>query len=497
MYQMVSCAQAALVPGRPGPEPGWKEVARLQAEKAELRERVRVLEATVAERDEVLRRSVEVTQRRLAAVELVCFASNVSLRGTQEIVEAAFGEEYRPGLGSLQEQMVDHEKVARDLLDQARGQVRERLRCVMADDVYFHRVDVKVVADPDTMALLNLGRWKGSSGLDWAIWLEEYPNLDLVVSDLGKDLVGAVGQLGLPHAADFFHEMRWFDQKVLEPLSRAEAALREEWMRSLDRATRVEGPGRRLSPAREEAARLRAEAAEREFFTAMTAVDRIRDLYDPINPRTRRLWTDKEAESALDEVIAMLSSLHHPAGRRGARHVREHRRRYYAHLVVFDAIEVPLRSGADWHPRSILNGLIRLWDLRRGLDEPGEWRDYADWLDRRRLADTLERHLRRQCLDLDAVAVRLRKELHRPKRSSSGIESLNSRLRVLQMVHRNVSDGMLALYALSWNLKPREAGDPRGGDSPYDALGVDIGQGGGKPWYDVLLDAEDRAKLAA
>lgn len=71
-------------------------------------------------------------------------------------------------------------------------------------------------------------------------------------------------------------------------------------------------------------------------------------------------------------------------------------------------------------------------------------------------------------------------------RSSSAVVSLNSQLRVLQMVHRTVSDERLWLHALPWNMTPRREGR-RTGQSPYPMLGVDIGQGN-RSFYDVLLD---------
>jgi len=75
--------------------------------------------------------------------------------------------------------------------------------------------------------------------------------------------------------------------------------------------------------------------------------------------------------------------------------------------------------------------------------------------------------------------------LERPHRSSSLVEALNSRLRVLQMVHRNVSDELLALVALRWNLSPKSEGRRRG-LSPFAQLGVDFADDR-RPWYDVLL----------
>ena len=74
-----------------------------------------------------------------------------------------------------------------------------------------------------------------------------------------------------------------------------------------------------------------------------------------------------------------------------------------------------------------------------------------------------------------------------PRRSSSGTESFNNRLRVLQVVQRYVSDERIALHALEHNLAPREDGRRRG-QSPYQILGIDFAKTD-KPWYDVLLEA--------
>ena len=69
------------------------------------------------------------------------------------------------------------------------------------------------------------------------------------------------------------------------------------------------------------------------------------------------------------------------------------------------------------------------------------------------------------------------------------VEALNSRLRVLQMVHRNVSDHLLALVALRWNLSTRIEGRRRGA-CPFVDLGIDFADGT-TPWYDTLLKEID------
>jgi hypothetical protein len=108
-----------------------------------------------------------------------------------------------------------------------------------------------------------------------------------------------------------------------------------------------------------------------------------------------------------------------------------------------------------------------------------------------RRARALEKRVRRACTNLDEVSAQTRQYREVPCRSSSAVESFNNRVRVMQYVHRRVSDELLALEAMAWNLTPRREGRLRG-RRPYDELGVDVGQAE-KAWYDVVLNAEPRA----
>ena len=76
--------------------------------------------------------------------------------------------------------------------------------------------------------------------------------------------------------------------------------------------------------------------------------------------------------------------------------------------------------------------------------------------------------------------------LKRPARSSSLLESFNSRLRVLQTSRRNVSDALVALLAVQWNASRREEG-PRRDESPWQTLGL-IAKEDERGWVDILLD---------
>ena len=98
----------------------------------------------------------------------------------------------------------------------------------------------------------------------------------------------------------------------------------------------------------------------------------------------------------------------------------------------------------------------------------------------------LQAALAEVCENLDAVRAAVASLLDQPRRSSSLVEALNSRLRVLQMAHRNVPDSRLSLMALAWNLTARAEGRRRG-PSPYARLGIDFADDR-RAWYEVLLE---------
>ena len=147
LYQLREIAAVGLIPGLPGPEAGWRDAERLREENARLANRVAELEGQLVEAQALLSASVEVIDRRKRSLELVCFAQNVSLRGTQEVLEVAYGEDHRPGLAGLQTRMSLHGQTTADLLVEGRSQVREEIRCVAAGPSHARRAKGRRAVD--------------------------------------------------------------------------------------------------------------------------------------------------------------------------------------------------------------------------------------------------------------------------------------------------------------------------------------------------------------
>lgn len=484
-YQLLDKALAALCPQPPGPPAGHRHLQLALDENAALRADNASLRRQLALAQEQLARSSEVSERKLDQLNLVLAQRKVSVDASAEILALAFDGHAR-GPSWLAQRRQDLGRVAGCLLDNARAQVCQRLRVVALDDIFLHHLPVKVLMEPRSLAVLHVKRWPWHAGEDWELFLEEFTALDLVVADLGSDIVAATKGRNVLHMADFFHEKRWWVDHLLKPLSRREQQLQQDALDALDKATRVRGPGRRLSPLSVQQLEQQRQGAEAQFFLAAEAIDELMSLYQPLCPRTRQFWSAAEVDRTIARAKQLLSQVQGEVGETGRGHVERFGWKYEAHRGLVDNMLVTLRNGTVWTARQVLAGVVHLSLLQRQAERATEGAVEA-W----RRVRKLEKRLRRACSNLDEVKAQVREYREVPCRSSSAVESFNNRVRVMQYVHRRVSDELLALEAIAWNLMERREGR-LAGKKPYDELGVDVGQAG-KAWYDVVLDAEQRA----
>lgn len=458
IFKLTARARDALAPRRPGPRPHPPTHARV---------------VVAPSTDDVTPPPVD---PRRAVLEMA--VSNVTIRGIQRLLRA---------MGAPP---MDRERIvaflrtagrsARRLLARAAAQIRDRVRCLAGDDIFFHRTAVKVLIEPASGAIVEVMRWRWREKEDWALFLEPWPALTLLVSDLGTDLVGAANLRALAHQADLFHERAWWTEEVFTYLSRREARRAAEALAVWDRATRPTGPGRRASAASvatADASRLRA---EEDFFDAVRAEQLLVELFSPLAPDGRR-WCDAQIADQLARIRTALGALPEACREKVQRHVDHHRARWSAHRVLWDLIDVTLREASPLSREQVLDLAVALWWREHHAVPPGS----AAAARASREAWSLRRTVETCCANAEAVLAAVASLIEQPRRSSSLVEALNSRLRVLQMVHRNVSDDLLALVALRWNLSTRAEGRRRGA-CPFAELGIDFADGT-TPWYETLL----------
>lgn len=484
VYDLLGRARSALRPRTPGPVAGERDALRLRARVGELEQQLDDARARIRDLEPRLDGAVVLDPQRLARLELVMAGHNVTFRAMHEVLTVAFGARAAPAVATLHAHLDARGRGAKALLDRARAQVRGTLACVAGDDVFLAGDAVKVVSEPRSNAILNVGRWPWHKGEDRALWLQEFGALKLFVSDLGTDPVGAIDARAVPHVADYWHEMDWWADEVFRPLARHERGLREALAR--DRRAREPLHGEERVRARRALDRLERQraCAEREFYAACEAQDLVRRLYQPTQPDGLP-WTDARVDAAVQQIRATRRRIVHAAGWAAREHVERNARRYAAHRVLRDALVIELRPGSPWRREEVLRALGLGRALRRRAN------DMALPVDEQMRADREARQLaaavRRHCANAAQVRAAWADLVDWPRRSSSGTESFNNRLRVLQVVQRAVSDGRMALHALAHNLTVRREGR-RPGSSPYQILGIDFAASG-RPWYDVRLEA--------
>lgn len=466
IYKLQRVVELALVPGKPGPKPR------------------RTSEPEVA----VVAQALVPTPIDPRVLTLTLAVEHVSVRGMQRIFVASGWPP--PARDTLLDQLHTAGRAARRLLERAKRQLRSKLRCLAADDIFFHRVPVKVVMEPVSGAVLEVWRWSGShTGEDWELFLREWPQLRLLVSDQGSDLLRAVRLLvGVDHQADLFHDRQWWNDELFGPLSRRERRLAEAVTELLDAATTPRRRGRSVSAATiEEAEALRAEAEE-DFFDAVRAEDALRALFRSLDPRGR-LWTAEAAEDVLDHDVApWLAKLPETIGVRALTHVYTYRTSWCSHRVLWDLIEVHLAPGSTGSRAQVIDAMLALLATQEAHARATTW-ETARACQQREAA--LRAELSAACRNVEAVEREVRSLRDNPRRSSSMVEAFNAVLRGAQQVHRRVCDDLLALYALRWNLTPRTEGKRRGA-SPFARLGVDFADDE-RSWEEMLIEEMDRA----
>lgn len=484
LYDLMEQARRGLAPQAPGPKPGQSARERDRLRLPMLQGRVREAEGRIQAMEGRLAQAVTLDPQRLARLELVMAEHNVTFRAMHEILAVAFDGHGVPSVGTLHKHIEAYGGKARDLIDRARAQVAATVRVICGDDVFLQGVGVKVVTEPRSNAVLDVGRCPGRTADDWLRWTSDFTGLALFISDLGTDLVGAIDTRSLPQVIDYWHEVDWWADNLFGPIARDEASLARQVQSAEKALLKLHGDARRL--ARLEQAKLERTRArhEREFYIVCEAEQLLRALYQPLAP-DGHLWTDATVASTLSRMSKILLRITHPAGFATFEHVQRNMERYGTHRVLMDCLSIEMRANSPWSPREVMRALAQERVLRREADDLT--RPVAEQIAADRNARHLAEGIRRHCVNADAVRAEWLDLVEHPRRSSSGTESFNRRLRVLDAVQRFASDSRIALHAVAHNLKRRTNG-PRRGKSPYEMLRIDFATPG-TPWYDVLLAA--------
>jgi hypothetical protein len=330
---------------------------------------------------------------------------------------------------------------------------------------FFGPIPALMVVEPESLCWIT-GRMAGTrDGVTWAREFARLPALKAVVRDDGTGLGKGVRldnqrrrEAGLPEfdqTLDVFHTLREGGRAPRQTWGVATRALEraESAQKAVDRLGRQ---GRSRQGHGTGARRLwrQAERSWDQATAAEVAWERAKSAFELFTVEGR--LNDRTRADAI--VTAVLPDLNGAAWAETRRLLM--RRESFTFL---DQIGERL-AGLGLAP-GVLSALLDLEGLRR---QPGRasaaTRAWA-------LARTVQ--LSKSCPDWPEQAVRVRAVLRGVWRASSLVECVNSVARMQQARHRKMTQGLLDLKRLYWNLRRFRTGR-RKGQAPYGLLGLKL-----------------------
>jgi len=473
LYQDCHRVVDAFHPRPPGPRPDPTRplLRRIEALEAENQ----VLQAQVRDLNALLSRCVEVTPERIEDLVLTAVTTPPSYTGAGEYVAVAFGERYRPSVGKISQIVSRYGRKAGLILTEEA--VTDRFDEANVDELFSGRRPALTVVEPASLAIGAVELSDSRHGKDWQVILERFGHLRFVSSDGGTGLGAGIGLCRhiFRHQSDLWH-------RVVRPLSRItrrlEAGLKKAWdeeRQAMANHQRPKGEGKLYAPS---LARIKQDVAD--HFDRMEhyyqGVETLFEAFDPIvdEPGAPHLRRREEALTLLAQALEMFSRVGDAQLDAWCKKITTHPEDLFVFLDQLheQLATTPLKGIEDEDQATALRQLV--------LSEILLSRQRQQSADKSVV--TAYQHVWQQIAHLgnlqklypdwrEAIAACL----YRPRRSSSLVETINSPLRTLQQIHKNLSQPLLDLYALRHNMTPFGNGRRRRGQSPYQRLGVNLG----------------------
>jgi hypothetical protein len=450
-------------------------IAALRQQLADLAARARELEGRLS-------RAVELPPGRLDQFAATAQAEGVSLPVARRLL-AVLLPGRAPSVAALGRASHGAAVRAGRLLAVFDEAARPRVAEAAADEIFFGRRPALMVVEPGSLCWLTGRLVECRDGESWAQELGRYGALEYLVSDAGDALAKGVRLVrrqrpGLLHGLDLFHTCREAGvalgrlyrsaARAVGRADRAQQALDRRGGRGLSRA----GKAGAVAKQWRQAERLLdgAADAERAWQECRAALDWLTPeggLNDRGGaaaalgralPRLKGPAWDKARRLLLrPEALTFLDQMHRGLGRLGLAGPTQ------AALVTLEAFRRhPERLRGDGPEAAAARGLALARSVQLAKAEPGR----------------------------PELAGRLRGALRRAWRASSLVEGVNSVARMQQARHRKMTQGLLDLKRLYWNLRPFRTGR-RKGQTPYGLLGLKLPPGG---WWDLLQRDPDQLR---
>jgi hypothetical protein len=306
-----------------------------------------------------------------------------------------------------------------------------------ADEVFLGQRPLLLMVEPRSLLISGAVLAERRRAEDWEPVFAAMEALERVVADRGQGIAAGAKEAGVERGADLWHL-----------LARA-----RRWLGSFETACY-----RKLESAYADGSKAKAcEAALGEFDLLKALFGRIRGAFDYTTPKGR-LNTVGRARGMVEEALAAMGQTER--GRRLAVELCGLRDpRAFAHLEVLDAGLA--RLGLE-HV-----GPDRKATLARLVAETVAWRRH-DKTPVHELAQASSGSL------ADRVELAVLGVVDLAVRSSSAVEGVNARVRLVQVARKRLSEDFIYLLAVYHNMKPFGRGSIRAGRTPAQLAGVEL-----------------------
>jgi len=340
-----------------------------------------------------------------------------------------------------------------------------------ADEIFLGRKPLLLVVEPGSLLVSGLRLTEGRTAAEWEPVFATMKDMERCACDGGTAVNCAAQKAGLDVQGDLFHGLRdaeaWLSrfavtcEKRLLAEDEARAALKAAEGGEVERATR------------------RLERAVAEADVLVAEWDRLSDLwaqarraFDLVTPEGR-LNTPSTAQTAFRAALAAMERLSVGLALTSKlKPVKDPR--FFAHLGALERDLSALgleQVGPDREGR-----------LGRLVAETVAWRRWdKDPVARLRAASTGSL--------ADDVELAVIEAVDRAVRSSSSVECVNSRVRLVQVARKRLGEDFLYLLAIYHNMHTFGRGSVRQGKTPAELAGIQLPTSN---WIDLLgLTAAD------
>jgi hypothetical protein len=466
------------------PRPQQQQLDCLQQQFADLRSRLQLCQ-------DQLSKAVVLDADKLAQFAATAQAEGVSLPVTRVLLSVFLGDKAPsvPQLGRFSRQaglragplLEVFDKHARPLACQA-----------SADEIFFGQKPVLMTVEPESQCWLG-GRLASSrDGQQWAKELEQLPALEHLVRDGAKGIQNGLARVNkqrqerrqklIGDQEDHFHTLREGRRALRKTQAKAERA----WTAAEQADKKVAQQNRQGQSRSGYATQAvlkwqKAEEAFEQWDAAEQALEQIRQTLRPFTA-SGELNSRQKASQAIEAVLPVLTGEHWDKFKRLLLN-----RKTYTYLdrlhQQIEALKVPAEvkeavvasEGIRQNPelvqgngqrQAVMRGLLVVWGVMiASAGDAGQ----------------------------QAVAA-LRQMLRCVGRASSCVEGLNSVVRMQQGRHRKMTQELLDLKRLYWNLRKFRTGRRRK-TAPLQRLGVALPAG--LCWWQLLQLTPDQLRAVA